>query len=85
MDSVRLLREAKGDAEIQTRHVRTHGARGTAQMHGWEERRRRHRDTMQCKTTNRARVLPLMCADGCTEVAAAPWAERRWLDVPELK
>ena len=27
MDSVRLLREVKGDAKIHTRHVRTHGAR----------------------------------------------------------
>lgn len=51
-----------------------------AQVHGWEEREWRHLNTMQCETTIRARVPRLKRADGSTEVAAVPWAERytRW-------
>jgi transposase len=51
-----------------------------AQVHGWEERQWRHLNTMQFETTIRARVPRLKRADGSTEVASVPWAERyaRW-------
>lgn len=51
-----------------------------AQIHGWEERRWRHRDMMEFETTIKARVPRLKRADGSTEVAAVPWADRysRW-------
>jgi len=56
------------------------GEGGAAQVDGWEEREWRHLNTMQCETTIRARVPRLKRADGSTEVAAVPWAERytRW-------
>lgn len=51
-----------------------------AHIHGWEERVWRHRDMMEFETTIRARVPRLKLADGSTEAAEVPWAERyaRW-------
>lgn len=51
-----------------------------AQIHSWEERRWRHRDTMEYETILVARVPRLKRSDGKTEMAAVPWAERytRW-------
>ena len=51
-----------------------------AQVHVWEEREWRHLNTIQCEKTIRVRVPRLKRADGSTEVAVVPWAERytRW-------
>jgi len=45
-----------------------------AHVHGYEERRWRHLDTMQFETVLIARVPRLKYADGSTELAATPWA-----------
>lgn len=81
--SVKLdLQEKKVELEIgvQKGWRWKDGQGRAAQVHGWEEREWRHLNTMQCETTIRAPVPRLKRADGTTEVAVVPWAERytRW-------
>jgi len=47
---------------------------GRAHLHGYEERRWRHLDTMQFETVLRANVPRVKYADGSTELVAVPWA-----------
>jgi transposase len=49
-------------------------------VHGYEERRWRHLDTMQFETIIAARVPRVRHEDGHTEMVRAPWAEpqSRW-------
>lgn len=81
--SVRLdLQEEKVELEIESRKGwRWLDSSGqAAQVHGWEEREWRHRDMMDFETRIKARVPRLKRADGSTQVAEVPWAERyaRW-------
>jgi transposase len=47
-----------------------------AHLHGYEERRWRHLDTMQFETVLIARVPRVKYADGSTELVTVPWAAR---------
>ena len=46
-------------------------------IHGYEERRWRHLDTMQFETIIQARVPRVRKPDGSTEMVAVPWAQAR--------
>jgi transposase len=48
-----------------------------AHLHGYEERRWRHLDTMQFETVLIARVPRIKHADGRTELVTVPWAGRQ--------
>lgn len=56
-----------------------YAARGRegAAIHGYEERRWRHLDTMQFETVIQARVPRVRKPDGSTEMVAVPWAQAR--------
>ena len=46
-------------------------------IHGYEERRWRHLDTMQFETIIKARVPRVKHPDGRTEMVSVPWADAR--------
>ena len=50
---------------------------GALAIHGYEERRWRHLDTMQFETIIEARVPRVRKPDGSTEMVRVPWAEAR--------
>lgn len=67
---VTIVVEARSDAEWEEA-----GQRLT--IHGYEERRWRHLDTMQFETIITARVPRLRKGDGSTAMAPVPWAQAR--------
>ena len=81
--SVRLdLKEKRVELEVESQAGwRWKDSAGqAAQIHGWEQREWRHQDMMDFETRIKARVPRLKRADGSTQTAEVPWAERyaRW-------
>jgi len=67
--------------ECRPNHVWTSAEGQRLHVHGWEERRWRHLDTMQLETVLVARVPRLLDPQsGRTEMAPVPWAKKgaRW-------